>query len=374
MFHFLTRLGLSVLLLFVSCRLFSQSVPDSISYQAIVRDANGAELANQFVTIEFAIRGDSVNGTIYYEEFHDLIPTNQFGLFSAFIGGGVNTGNGLFELLGELPWASISFFLEVRATLPGSGQTQLLGTSQLLTVPYSFYSDRSGTAQLAYEVLNEGDGDSTNEVITGYYLDFPNLIIQEGDSEFPVDLTDLGITANSNEINDVHIEQDTLLVITESGNMPESYDVSELAYATWTKAGTSLHNNSAQVGINSVNPQSTLEINGSLSLQLEIINAPGSYSLGTDLNANATVYNADVTDGNVLIYLPLASTCYGRVYKFKKRDDNSSGNNLSLISAVGEMEGDDDFTLGAALYMEFATLISNGVMWYVVDYSFIYEP
>ncbi len=374
MFHFLTRLGLSVLLLFVSCSLFSQSVPDSISYQAIVRDANGAELANQFVTIEFAIRGDSVNGTIYYEEFHDLIPTNQFGLFSTFIGGGVATGNGLFELLGELPWASISFFLEVRATLPGTGQTQLLGTSQLLTVPYSFYADRSGTAQLAYEVLNEGDGDPTNEVITGYYLDFPNLIIQEGNSEFPVDLTDLGITANSNEINDVHIEQDTLLVITESGNMPESYDVSELAYATWAKAGTSLHNNSAQVGINSVNPQSTLEINGSLSLQLEIINAPGSYSLGTDLNANATVYNADVTDGDVLIYLPLASTCYGRVYKFKKRDDNSSGNNLSLISAVGEMEGDDDFTLGAALYMEFATLISNGVMWYVVDYSFIYEP
>jgi hypothetical protein len=128
------------------------------------------------------------------------------------------------------------------------------------------------------------------------------------------------------------------------------------------------------VGINTATPTSTFEVNGSLSLKLLKVNIPGSYIIGGNLNQDVAVYLCDVTAGAVTITLPSAASCAGRVYKFKKRDSASVGNNLTVLSTNNEIEGEDDFTLGANFLMEFATLISDGIGWNIIDYSFYTGP
>ncbi len=369
--HYLIKLWLFAALLFAFELSIAQGVPDSISYQAIVRDASGNELVNQFVTIEFAIRKDAVDGPIYFEEFHDLIPTNQFGLFTANIGGGVNTGSGQYATLGELPWNTGIYFMEVRASLPGSGTTVIIGTSQLMAMPYAFYANESATALAADTVMNEADGDPTNELIQNFSLSGNTITIEENNVTQSVTIND---NSQFNEIiTNISLQNDTSLIVTEA-SITTNYDLSDLAYVTWQKTNNTIYNNSATVGINTTSPTSTLEVNGSVSLKLEKLNTPGSFTIGADLNEEAAVFLCDVSAGAISITLPPAASCEGRIYKFKKKDIAASGINLSLISSNNEIEGGDDFTIGANFLMEFATLMSDGIGWNVIDYSFYTGP
>jgi hypothetical protein len=371
MLQYLIKLWLFATLLFAYELSIAQGVPESISYQAIVRDANGNELVNQFVTIEFAIRKDAVDGPIYFEEFHDLVPTNQFGLFTTNIGGGVNTGSGLFNSLGELPWNTGIYFMEVRASLPGSGTVVILGTSQFMAMPYSFYANESALALSADTVMHEADGDPTNELIQNFSITGTTLTIEENNIQHSVNIGD--VSAYNEIITNVTLQNDTSLIITE-GDITTNYNLSDLAYVTWNKTNNTTYNNSATVGINTATPTSTFEVNGSLSLKLLKVNIPGSYIIGGNLNQDVAVYLCDVTAGAVTITLPSAASCAGRVYKFKKRDSASVGNNLTVLSTNNEIEGEDDFTLGANFLMEFATLISDGIGWNIIDYSFYTGP
>jgi hypothetical protein len=369
--QFLTKLWLSTSLLLMIIVLQAQDVPDSISYQAVVRDINGAELANQFVTVQFSVRHDSATGPIFFQEFHDLIETNQFGLFSTNIGGGVPTGNGLYTTLGEIPWNTGLFFLEVSATIPGSGDTQILGTSQLLTVPFAFYADKASVAET---VLNEVDGDPTNEIITDFYVELPYLYIEEGDALYAVNVIELGLgvsqdnDATNELIVDVQVEEDSLLIITEGPN-ELTFNLAEISFATWHKNNISVYNTTERIGIGTANPTSTLHVDGSTSMAFETVVA-GTYTMdNVSLNEHATVYICNVSSGDVFINLPQAATCAGRVYKFRKYNPTLTSNDVSILPYSGEtIDANDDYTLSLAL-PEFLTIISTGVEWIVIDHS-----
>ena len=370
--QFLTRFWLSTSLLLMIIAVQAQDVPDSISYQAVVRDINGNELANQFVTIQFSILHESATGPIFFQEFHDLISTNQFGLFSTNIGGGVPTGNGLYTTLGEIPWNSGLYFLEVSATLPGSGDTQILGTSQLLTVPYAFYADKAGVAET---VLNEVDGDPTNEIITDFYIELPYLYVEEGDALFQVNVNELGLGVSpdndpSNElIDDIQVQDDSLLIVTEGPNTL-TFNLAEIAFATWHKNDFAVYNTTDRIGIGTAVPTSTLDVNGSISMAFETVTA-GNYTMDNiSLNAHAAVYICNVSSGDIFITLPQASSCAGRVYKFRKYNPTLTSSDVSILPYSGEtIDGNDDYTLSLAL-PEFLTIISTGVEWIVIDHAF----
>ena len=127
------RSGLTLLFCCCISSLLAQS-PQGFSYQAVVRD-NGVIIANQLVSVEFAI---VENGIALYEETHS-VNTNQFGLLTAVIGEGAVL-NGDF---GTLDWASGDYMLNVKIN-SGSG-LQDMGATDLLSVPYSLYSDRANT-------------------------------------------------------------------------------------------------------------------------------------------------------------------------------------------------------------------------------------
>lgn len=107
--------------------------PNSFKYQTIVRDANGEIIVNQEVTITLSILQGSATGTIVCTE--DFTPTtNDFGLVNLQIGSVDPTA------FADIDWANGPYFTKVE--LDGN----LMGTSQLLSVPYALYSERTNFA------------------------------------------------------------------------------------------------------------------------------------------------------------------------------------------------------------------------------------
>ena len=116
---------------------FSQTVPQSINYQAIARDANGDELTNQSLTVKLSVISGTSTGTVSWQEKH-TVTTNDFGLFTAVIGQGTSTGSGYSATFDAIDWFDVDHYLKVEIDA-GSGYLDM-GTTQLLSVPYALAS------------------------------------------------------------------------------------------------------------------------------------------------------------------------------------------------------------------------------------------
>ncbi len=117
--------------------------PQSFQYQTIIRDAQGEVVANQSVSLRMTIIQGA--GTEVYQETHDL-STNAFGLVNLKIGTGM-VQSGTFN---TIPWSTGEYHLQVELDLSGTGNSYtLMGTTQLLSVPYAYFADTSNVASLA---------------------------------------------------------------------------------------------------------------------------------------------------------------------------------------------------------------------------------
>ena len=81
---------LSIILLFVDHQLVAQSqgVPESMNYQAVIRDGSGNIVANQSVGIRIDILQGSASGTSVYQETFTTT-TNAYGSIAIKIGCGL---------------------------------------------------------------------------------------------------------------------------------------------------------------------------------------------------------------------------------------------------------------------------------------------
>ncbi len=100
---------LGSILLFTS-RLFAQSVPQGINYQAIARNSSGSVFVNSNVSVRTSIIEGSASGTMQYSETHQAL-TNQFGLFNLKIGNGTPL-SGDFN---SIPWSEANQWIKVEA-------------------------------------------------------------------------------------------------------------------------------------------------------------------------------------------------------------------------------------------------------------------
>lgn len=126
------KIVLSISLLALSMGLFSQA-PQAIKYQGAARNASGAVLANQNITVRLTVHDGSASGTAVYKETH-AVATNQFGLYNLNIGQGTVV-SGTF---GSIAWGTGAKFIEQEVDF-GSGFVSM-GTSQFLSVPYALYA------------------------------------------------------------------------------------------------------------------------------------------------------------------------------------------------------------------------------------------
>ena len=115
-------------------------VPQSMSFQAVIRDVNGKLVNNQLVSVRASIVQDSANGQVIYNEIHHE-HTNANGLVTLKIGQGILV-NGAFE---EIPWELGVFYLRTETDPNGGTNFSISGTNQLLSVPYALYAGNGGT-------------------------------------------------------------------------------------------------------------------------------------------------------------------------------------------------------------------------------------
>lgn len=149
----------------LSIALFPQS-PGLINYQTIIRNANGLPLQNKTISIRFTIYQNEINGTLVFQEHHDKT-TNTFGLVNLEIGNGENN----IGDLSEIEWAIGPYFLEIAVDSTNMSNYFVVGTSQLLSVPYALHANTVTN-------VNDADADPTNEYqnleINGHELSINN--------------------------------------------------------------------------------------------------------------------------------------------------------------------------------------------------------
>ncbi|MES2748265.1 MAG: hypothetical protein V4648_07790 [Bacteroidota bacterium] len=145
-------------LLFVATLLFTiftfAQVPQGISYQAIALNASGNAVVSSNVGIRLSILDNSASGTILYTETHVKM-TNTKGLFNLTIGMGTPT-SGTFA---SINWKVNAKFLKVEMDVAGGTNYVLVGTTQLLSVPYALVagSVASPTQSISFK-NNSGTG------------------------------------------------------------------------------------------------------------------------------------------------------------------------------------------------------------------------
>jgi hypothetical protein len=124
----------------MAASVFGQA-PQKMSYQAVIRDATNALVANQTVGMQVSILQGSASGAAVYVETQSAA-TNNNGLVSIEIGGGtVTVGN-----FNAIDWANGPFFIKTETDPTGGTNYTITGTTQLLSVPYAFYAASSGSS------------------------------------------------------------------------------------------------------------------------------------------------------------------------------------------------------------------------------------
>ena len=126
-------------LLFISLISFAQ-VPQGISYQAIALNTSGNPVVSSNVRLRLSVLDASSSGTVLYSETH-LKTTNAQGLFNLVIGQGTVV-SGVFNTIN---WALNTKFLKVEMDATGGTTYVLVGTTQLLSVPYALFADKVGS-------------------------------------------------------------------------------------------------------------------------------------------------------------------------------------------------------------------------------------
>lgn len=117
----------------------SAQCPQKMSYQAVIRDATNALVTSSPVGMRISILSGSPTGPVIFSETHSAA-TNSNGLVSIEIGNGALV-SGSFALIN---WATNTCFLKMETDPTGGTSYTITGTSQLLSVPYALYAERTG--------------------------------------------------------------------------------------------------------------------------------------------------------------------------------------------------------------------------------------
>lgn len=157
------------LALFMIAFASSAQTPALFKYQSVVRDASGVIITDQNVSFEINILSGSANGnSIYTEEHH--ITTNAHGLANMTIGNGsITSGNSI----SDIDWGAQLYFLQISIDAGGGTNFAVIGTSQLLSVPYALHAKTVET-----DNVDDADADASNEIqdlnLTGNTLKITN--------------------------------------------------------------------------------------------------------------------------------------------------------------------------------------------------------
>jgi hypothetical protein len=209
-------------LLFVGLSMVGQ-VPSQINYQAIIRNASGVVLPEENVELIFSVLHESAAGTEVFTETHN-VTTNSQGLVNISIGS-INTVD--FQ---SINWSTPPYFLSI------SVNGVLLGTTQMLSVPYAYHANTAGSAlAVEYENINNKPefqffwADSDND---GYGNKYSALYAPEAPAGYVTNSDDcadnnINISPGATEVLDFIDNDCDNLVDCEDPDMIGSYNCSD---------------------------------------------------------------------------------------------------------------------------------------------------
>jgi len=128
------KINLMILLLIIIGSVAAQT-PQSFKYQAVARNSDGEAIVNTTIGIKISLISDNMNGTVVYSETFSP-SSNSIGIINVSIGQG-NVVSGNFS---EIDWGADEYFLKVAMDVSGGSNYTDMGTTQLLSVPYSLYT------------------------------------------------------------------------------------------------------------------------------------------------------------------------------------------------------------------------------------------
>jgi uncharacterized protein (TIGR02145 family) len=155
-----------IIVTLITLSAFTQA-PQKMSYQSVIRNASGVLVTNQSVGIRISVLQGTTSGTVVYQETYNPNPqTNANGLLSLEIGGGLAI-TGTFS---AIDWSSGPYFLKTETDPTGGTNYAIIGTSQLLSVPYSMYAKTAGNGFSGnyMDLLNKPT------LFSGSYIDLTN--------------------------------------------------------------------------------------------------------------------------------------------------------------------------------------------------------
>jgi len=314
-------------LLSVSNLLLSQDSPQSIYYQAVARDDNGNEFSEEVLNVRINILSGS---DVIYTELHSPT-TDTFGLFEILIG----TGQVEIGSFPAITWNSDNHFLEVELD-SGNGYV-LVSNSQFLSVPYALHAKTATTALN----VDDADADPTNESLTGFEVSGTNLEITESGSTFSVPLEDIAT------------DEDWVV---NAGNQ-------------------TVTNQDFLVGVNTGSPQSTLDVNGSISSAVATIVSDPNETVTSSLGIANSIVLCDVVNGDIVLELPASNQCTGRVYMIKRFDSSNtsfgtnSQNSLIINPMTGETVDNNTSIILDSNDYEQISVVSSGNGWFILSYT-----
>lgn len=167
----------------ISLNSFGQA-PEGFKYQAVVRDAGNTIINNQAVGVQMTIQQGSIGGTTVYQE--TFAPTtNTFGLVNLEIGtGSVVSGN-----FSTIDWDNGPYFIETAIDVTGGVSYTVMGTSQLMSVPYALHANTA--ENVINDQVDDADADPTNEMNSTVVLNGTDLEVTDGNGTIITDLSSL---------------------------------------------------------------------------------------------------------------------------------------------------------------------------------------
>ena len=281
---------LSTLLSVLFCAItFAQSVPQGINYQAVARDANGDQLTNQSLTVKLSVISDSITGTVSWQETH-FVTTNDYGLFTAIIGGGASTSVGSSTSFDVVDWGSTTHYLKVEID-DGAGYVDM-GTTQFMSVPYAL---QAGNSVFTFNTNGTGIQSPTNSA-SGYY----SIAMGKNTEASGYNSTSMGVATEASGQRSVAMGYDNIASgesSTAMGASTEASGVFSVAMGVNTEAladySTALGVYSNAIGDYSTAMGASTEASGYYSTAMgKDTEASGSWSTSMGNNTVASGYNS----------------------------------------------------------------------------------
>jgi hypothetical protein len=313
---FILKIVLYTILFLVFSYLFAvcanAQVPMRYNYQAVARNTTGSILANQSIGIRVGLMAGSPTGNVLYMERH-TVTTNQFGVFS------LQVGSGIVDLgsMNAVPWSAGNVWMKVEMDASGGTNFVVMGSTQLLSVPYAMVSGTS---------LSGGSG--TGSTFTPQSLD---------------SLTDVQI---SNPVLGQVLKFDGSKWSNGTDNTSGSGGSS-----AWSTNGNHIYNtNSGNIGIGTSSPTSLFHLKNSLSTSTTNI-----FSIeNTGLGYNFYSYKTGASEA-VYLVKDNASSGTPNIYA----TNNGHGNTMDVF-ATGDGYAANFRGASASLGAVYAKVTSSG--------------